>query len=77
MPTQVTFTADAALKKQALAKAKRQGFPLKTLLVYALKGFVTGTISFGLTASEPEVEPVEFSNQAINAKAAKLAELLS
>ncbi len=77
MDTQVSFTTDKTLKREALAKAKRQGFPLKTVLVYALKGFVAGTVSFDLTASEPEIEPVQFSDEKINTKAAKLAKLLA
>jgi len=78
MDTQVTFTTDKTLKQEALAKAKREGFPLKTVLVYALKGFVTGAITFGLTAPEVEsdVEAIQFTDSKLNAKATKLAKLL-
>ena len=78
MLSQVTFTAQKELKKQALTKAKQEGLSLKTVLVYALKGFVSGQISFGLNAdrSEPEIEEIHFDDASINAKAKKLVELL-
>lgn len=78
MLSQVTFTTQDELKKQALTKAKEEGLSLKTVLVYALKGFVSGAITFGLNAgeSEPEVEELHFSDPSINAKAHKLARLL-
>lgn len=78
MLSQVTFTTQDELKKRALAKARHDGLSLKTVLVYALKGFVAGTISFGLNTnnSEPEIEELHFSDPSINAKAKKLAALL-
>ncbi|OGH94660.1 MAG: hypothetical protein A2538_04490 [Candidatus Magasanikbacteria bacterium RIFOXYD2_FULL_41_14] len=78
MLSQVTFTTQNELKKQALSKAKQEGLSLKTVLVYALKGFVTGTLSFGLSTvdTEPEIEEIHFRDPSINAKAKKLAELL-
>ncbi len=78
MLSQVTFTTHNELKKQALFKAKQEGLSLKTVLVYALKGFVTGEISFGLntTHTEPEIEEMYFSDPSIYAKAKKLAKLL-
>ncbi len=77
MLSQVTFTTQNELKKQALAKAKHEGLSLKTVLVYALKGFVSGQITFGLnsTESEPEVVPMNFTDPEILAKANKLAKL--
>jgi len=78
MLSQVMFTAQKELKKQALTKAKQEGLSLKTVLVYALKGFVSGQITFGLNAreSESEVTPVNFNDPGILAKANKLAKLL-
>lgn len=78
MLSQVTFTAQNDLKELALTKAKREGLSLKTVLVYALKGFVSGQISFGLNISteEPEVEQIKFNDPAISVKARKLAKLL-
>lgn len=48
MITQVSFTADEDLKNKALVKAKSEGITLKTLFIYAMKGFVEGEISLGL-----------------------------
>ena len=78
MTTQVSFTTDLDLKKMALEKAKKEGITLKTLLIYAMKGFVEGKISLGLEASskEPDVEEINFSDDAVNEKAEKLANLL-
>lgn len=78
MLSQVTFTAQNELKKQALTKAKQEGLSLKTVLVYALKGFISGQITFGLNAdkSESEIIAVAFDDLSINAKANKLAKLL-
>ncbi|KKQ72192.1 MAG: hypothetical protein UT33_C0005G0113 [Candidatus Peregrinibacteria bacterium GW2011_GWC2_39_14] len=78
MTTQVSFVTDLDLKNQALEKAKREGITLKTLLIYAMKGFVAGKISLGIEVfeKEPEVEEIIFNDKDINAKAAKLAKLL-
>ena len=78
MLTQVTFTTQDELKKQALTKAKHEGLSLKAVLVYALKGFVSGTITFGLNAPvvESDVEVVEFIDYKLNDRAIKLARLL-
>jgi len=78
MLSQVTFTTQNELKRQALVKAKQEGLSLKTVLVYALKGFVSGQIVFGLNAgeSESEVVPMDFDDSSINMKADKLAKLL-
>ncbi len=78
MLSQVTFTTQNELKRQALAKAKQEGLSLKTVLVYALKGFVSGQIVFGLNTgeSEPEIVPMNFDDASINDKADKLVKLL-
>jgi len=78
MTTQVSFTADLDLKKMALEKAKREGITLKTLLIYAMKGFVEGKISLGIEATNkvPDVEPINFTDAAVNEKAEKLAKQL-
>ena len=78
MTTQVSFTADLDLKKQALEKARREGITLKTLLIYAMKGFVEGKISLSLEATnnKPDVEEINFTDAAVNEKAEKLANLL-
>lgn len=76
MSTQISFTADKQLKEQALKKASHEGITLKTLLVYAMKGFVDGKITFGLTATQENAEEIYFQDKAIHAKAARLAKLL-
>ena len=78
MLTQVSFTADGALKNKALEKAKTQGITLKALLVYAMRGFVDGKIALSIDVSEkePDVEELVFADKDINAKAKKLARLL-
>lgn len=78
MTTQVSFTTDEDLKKQALEKAKSEGITLKALLVGTMRDFVDGKISFGIMAQrhEPDVEEIMFTDQAINQKGAALARLL-
>ncbi len=78
MLTQVSFTAEEALKNKALEKAKSQGITLKAFLVYAMSGFVDGKINLSIDVSErePEIEELVFTDRAINAKAKKLARLL-
>lgn len=78
MTTQVSFTTDIDLKKQALEKAKSEGITLKALLVGTMRDFVEGRISFGITPRrlEPDVEEIVFTDEGINKKAAALARLL-
>lgn len=78
MTIQVSFTADEELKNRALEKAKNEGITLKALLTYAMKGFVEGKISLSISTpqQEPEVEELVFSDEKLNAKAMKLAQLL-
>ncbi|MFA6305530.1 MAG: hypothetical protein WC651_02255 [Candidatus Gracilibacteria bacterium] len=78
MTTQVTFIADKDLKDRALKRAKEEGITLKTIFIYAMKGFVEGKISLGIKVAEnePEVEEISFKEKSINEKAAKLAMLL-
>lgn len=78
MTTQVSFTTDEDLKKQALEKAKSEGITLKALLVGTMRDFVEGKISFGITLRrfEPDVEEIVFTDEGINQKAAALARLL-
>lgn len=78
MTTQVSFTADENLKKKALEKAKNEGLTLKAFLIYAMKSYVEGKISFHLVAteSEPDVEELIFSDKKIHDKAKKIAQLL-
>lgn len=75
MTTQVTFTADKHLKNRALLKAKQEGIPLKTLFIYAMKGFVDGKISLGLeTTARPRLIELGFSDVSVSlAKQAKKA----
>ncbi len=85
MTTQVTFTADKRLKDQALLKAKQEGIPLKTLFVYAMKGFVEGKISLGLeTTVRPRLLALNLSDanpslkkQAARAKKMRKADLIN
>lgn len=85
MTTQVTFTADKHLKDRALLKAKQEGIPLKTLFVYAMKGFVEGKISLGLeTAPRPRLIELGLSEvdgalkkQAARARKMRSADLIS
>ena len=78
MTTQISFTADPQLKERALKKASQEGISLKTLLVYAMKGFVDGKISFNITAtpSEPTVEELYFKDKSIHTYAAQITKLL-
>jgi hypothetical protein len=71
MTTQVSFVTDLDLKNRALEKAKREGITLKTLLIYAMKGFVAGKISLGIEVfeKEPEVKEITFNDRDINIKA--------
>ncbi|MFA6550370.1 MAG: hypothetical protein WCT36_03380 [Candidatus Gracilibacteria bacterium] len=73
MTTQVSFVTDLDLKNRALEKAKREGITLKTLLIYAMKGFVAGKISLGIEVfeKEPEVKEITFNDRDINIKAEK------
>lgn len=78
MTTQVSFVTDSELKNKALQKAKNEGITLKALLTYAMKSFVEGEISLGLTIinKEQDVEEFIFDSKSINEKAAKLTKLL-
>ncbi len=79
MSTQVSFTADLDLKEKALAKAKKDGMTLKTILLYSMKAYVDGKIHFGIIGrneDETEVEEIVFDDPGIQNKARKLANLL-
>ncbi len=77
MTTQVSFTADADLKRKALEKARGEGVTLKAILLYSMKAYVDNKIHFGvMNEVEPEIEEVIFDNLKIQEKAAKLARLL-
>ncbi len=79
MNTQVSFTTDLNLKKLALEKAKKEGITLKTLLIYAMKGFVEGKISLGLETknTNSDIEEIVFNDSEINNKAKKIADLIN
>lgn len=85
MTTQVTFIADKSLKNKALLKARQEGIPLKTLFVYAMKGFVEGKISLGLeTTARPRLIELGLSEvsgslkkQAARARKIKSVDLIS
>lgn len=76
--TQVTFNADEKLKRLALSKAKSEGLTLKTVLVFALKGYVDNKIKFGLEVDnhEPEVEELHFNDPRLHKLSAKIVKLL-
>lgn len=79
MTTQVSFTTDEALKNKAMKKAKEEGITLKTLFVYAMKGFVEGKFTLGILPvddEEPEVEEFHIDDEEFQKKAAQLAQLL-
>lgn len=78
MSTQISFTADKQLKEKALKKATEEGITLKALLIYAMKGFVDGKLSFSLNAPDKtlEVEELHFADKTLEIKAKKLAKLL-
>ena len=78
MTTQISFTADEALKTQALEKAKIMGITLKAFLIFAMKGFVQNRFSVGLEMidEEPAVEEMKFQDPEIYKKAEKIARLL-
>jgi len=42
MITQVAFKTEEELKKNALAKAKREGVTLKAVLTYFMRSYVAG-----------------------------------
>ena len=75
MNTQVSFTTSSQLKKMALEKAKKEGLSLKTILVYAMKGFVEGKFSFHLETKK-EGEEDFFNDVEIGKKVEKLGVLL-
>jgi len=54
MTTQVAFTIDSALKKQAMALAKQKGIPLKSFLVYCIDAFVKGDIDLGVKTKKDD-----------------------
>jgi len=64
MKTQVSFVTDAALKKAALQKAKKQGITLKAFLNFCLKSFLDNKIELGIvTKDEPLVlEQIDFDD---------------
>lgn len=78
MLSQISFTADDILKKQALEKAKKEGITLKTVLIYSMKNYVEGKVEFYLFPKyeEPEVHEVVFIDKKLRSKADKLAKLL-
>lgn len=75
MNTQVSFTTSSQLKKMALERAKQEGLSLKTVLVYAMKGFVEGKFSFQLETKQ-EGEEDFFGDPEIEKKVEKLGMLL-
>lgn len=78
MISQISFTADETLKNQALQKAKKDGITLKTVLIYSMKNYVTGKLTFDLipTHEEPEVQEIVFVDKTLHSKGKKLAKLL-
>ena len=73
--TQVSFTADPMLKKQALEKAKQDGITLKALFVMAMKLYVNNKLILNLQPKDDYYDDV-FSDKEVIAKANKLGELL-
>jgi hypothetical protein len=61
MTSQVVFTTNSVLKKEALKKVKQEGITLKAFLAACLKDYVEGKLQFGLRYpnSESEVEIIE------------------
>ena len=52
MKTQVSFITNAALKRAALQKAKRQGITLKAFLNFCLQSFLDNKIELGIVSKE-------------------------
>lgn len=77
MFTQISFTADQALKKKTMKKAKEKGITLKSLLIFSMQAFVDGKINIGIV-NEPDkdIEELKLKDPAVNKKAEKLADLL-
>lgn len=73
MTTQVSFTADQKLKNKALQKAKLEGITLKALLIYAMKSFVDGKISFDLSFNDRPPELIELSKDEVDESLLKKA----
>ena len=73
--TQVSFTTDPMLKKQALEKAKQDGVTLKALFVMAMKSYINNDLVLNLRPKYDYYDDV-FSDKEVIAKANKLGELL-
>lgn len=76
MITQVSFTADKALKDMAMVKAKEKGVTLKSVLVFSMEAFANGRIDLGIIPVEKNVEEMHFEDAEVQKKAKKLANLL-
>jgi|GEM_PF-387409 len=76
MSTQVSFTTDKELKRQAMKKAKSEGVTLKAVLVQAMKGYVDGKMSFALVATEPEIEEINLNSPELQKAAQALTSTL-
>ena len=76
MFTQISFTADKSLKDKAMAKAKKKGVTLKSVLVFSMQAFADGKIDLGIIPVEKDVEEMHFEDSGVKEKAKKLANLL-
>lgn len=76
MVTQISFTADKSLKDKAMAKAKKKGVTLKSVLVFSMQAFADGKIDLGIIPAENDVVEMHFEDSGIKEKAKKLANLL-
>jgi len=59
MLAQVTFKTDDELKRQALAKAKRDGITLKAFFTYCMRSYTSGGLDLGIVYQTPEREVEE------------------
>ena len=76
MLTQISFTADEALKEKAMQRAKEKGLTLKSVLIFSMEAFADGKIKFGVVEPEKDVEEMCFDVPSIKKSAKKLDRLL-
>ena len=76
MLTQISFTADEALKEKAMQKAKENGLTLKSVLIFSMEAFADEKIKFGVIGPGRDVEEMHFDAPSIKKKAEKLGRLL-
>ena len=72
---QINFTADPALKKKALKRAKSEGITLKAMLVMAMKSYANNELTLSLRPKENYYDEL-FADKEIVTKANEFGKLL-